>query len=126
MKKPNKPGLLDPAAICRSSDPLAVRELVTKIGDKWGIALRKQSGEYQYPNQDSEEAWLFNEAPRWMRIEAIGKIPDLLEALLKATEDTTKKINDKTAEVYELAVAMNVVAEEAQPAEQKESHAQPA
>jgi DNA-binding HxlR family transcriptional regulator len=39
MKKPSKPGLLDPAAICRSSDPMAVRELLTKIGDKWTIFL---------------------------------------------------------------------------------------
>ncbi len=37
MKKANKSGLLDPAAICRSSDPMAVRELLTKIGDKWTI-----------------------------------------------------------------------------------------
>jgi len=37
MKKPNKAAQLDPAAICRSSDPLAVRELLTKIGDKWTI-----------------------------------------------------------------------------------------
>jgi len=37
MKKTSKPGLLDPAAICRSSDPMAVRELLTKIGDKWTI-----------------------------------------------------------------------------------------
>jgi DNA-binding HxlR family transcriptional regulator len=37
MKKTTKPGLLDPAAICRSSDPMAVRELLTKIGDKWTI-----------------------------------------------------------------------------------------
>ena len=28
---------LDPAAICRSSDPLAVRELLSRIGDKWTI-----------------------------------------------------------------------------------------
>ena len=28
---------LDPAAICRSLDPMAVRELLTKIGDKWTI-----------------------------------------------------------------------------------------
>jgi DNA-binding HxlR family transcriptional regulator len=28
---------LDPAAICRSLDPTAVRELLTKIGDKWKI-----------------------------------------------------------------------------------------
>lgn len=37
MKKTSKSGLLDPAAICRSSDPMAVRELLTKIGDKWTI-----------------------------------------------------------------------------------------
>ena len=37
MKKPSKAAQLAPAAICRSSDPLAVRELLTKIGDKWTI-----------------------------------------------------------------------------------------
>jgi len=37
MKKPNKAGALDPAAICKSSDPMAVRELLTKIGDRWTI-----------------------------------------------------------------------------------------
>jgi len=37
MGKPSQPRQLDPAAICRSSDPLAVRELLTKIGDKWTI-----------------------------------------------------------------------------------------
>ncbi|WP_084143517.1 winged helix-turn-helix transcriptional regulator [Methylocapsa acidiphila] len=39
MKKPSKAGHLDPAAICRSSDPMAVRELLTKIGDKWTILV---------------------------------------------------------------------------------------
>ncbi|WP_374547574.1 winged helix-turn-helix transcriptional regulator, partial [Rhodoblastus sp.] len=35
--KPSQTRQLDPAAICRSSDPMAVRELLTKIGDKWTI-----------------------------------------------------------------------------------------
>jgi DNA-binding HxlR family transcriptional regulator len=39
MKKPSKPGRLDPAAICRSADPMAVRELLTTVGDKWTIFL---------------------------------------------------------------------------------------
>jgi DNA-binding HxlR family transcriptional regulator len=39
MKKPSKAGPLDPAAVCRSSDPMAVRELLTKIGDKWTIIV---------------------------------------------------------------------------------------
>ncbi|HMD84038.1 MAG TPA: hypothetical protein VKO18_04985 [Terriglobia bacterium] len=89
----------------------------SKIGDKWGIALRKASGNYNYPEQDSEELWLFNDAPRWMRIEAVGKIPDLLEALLKEAEETTKKIRNKTTQVYELAAAMSKVGQEAQDAE---------
>jgi DNA-binding HxlR family transcriptional regulator len=37
MGKPNPIRQLDPAAICRSSDPMAVRELLTKVGDKWTI-----------------------------------------------------------------------------------------
>lgn len=37
MSRPNPIRQLDPAAICRSSDPLAVRELLTKVGDKWTI-----------------------------------------------------------------------------------------
>ena len=37
MTKPSQRGPLDPAAICKSSDPMAVRELLTKIGDKWTI-----------------------------------------------------------------------------------------
>lgn len=37
MKSPANLVALDPAAICRSSDPMAVRELLTKIGDMWTI-----------------------------------------------------------------------------------------
>ncbi|GAA4482200.1 MULTISPECIES: winged helix-turn-helix transcriptional regulator [Gluconacetobacter] len=39
MGKPHKTKQLDPAAVCRSSDPMAVRELLTKIGDKWTIFI---------------------------------------------------------------------------------------
>lgn len=37
MKSPSKDDHLDPVAVCRSPDPMAVRELLTKIGDKWTI-----------------------------------------------------------------------------------------
>jgi hypothetical protein len=97
----------------------------TKIRDKWGVALRTASGNYNWPNDDSEELWLFNDAPRWMRIEAVGKIPDLLEELLRQAEDTTKKIKNKTTQAYELAAAMSKVAQEVQAAE-GEQHEHPA
>jgi hypothetical protein len=91
----------------------------TKIGDKWGIALKASDGNYSYPERDSAEKWLFNDAPRWMRIEAVGKIPDLLDGLVKQAEETTKKIKTKTEEALALAAAMSKVIEEVQPAGQK-------
>src|ERR1700689_3915772 len=35
MARPSTGRQLDPGAIFRTSDPIAVRELLTKIGDKW-------------------------------------------------------------------------------------------
>jgi hypothetical protein len=91
----------------------------SRVGDKWGIALKTAGGNYNRPEHDSEERWLFKDAPRWMRIEAVGKVPDLLEALLKQAEETTKKIKAKTEEAYALAEAMGKVVEEVRPAGQK-------
>ena len=90
-----------------------------KVKDKWGIGLKTSSGNYASPERDSEELWLFNDAPRWMRTVAVGKIPDLLEALLKKAQDTTKAIKKKTVQVYEFAAAINAIAEDDQPAKQK-------
>jgi DNA-binding HxlR family transcriptional regulator len=39
MKNAGKNKHLDPAAVCGHKDPVAVRELLTKIGDKWSIFL---------------------------------------------------------------------------------------
>lgn len=90
-----------------------------KVGDKWGIALKTVRGNHNYPDHDSEEKWLFNDSPRWMRVEAVGKIPDLLEALLKQTDETTKKIKVKTEEALSLAIAMQKATDEVQSVEHK-------
>ncbi len=78
----------------------------TKIRDRWGIALRGRKGNCNNPQFDQSEEWLFNEGPRWLRIVAVGKIPELLEALLKQAEDTTKKIKGKTAEAQQIGAAI--------------------
>ena len=59
---------------------------------------------------DEVEEWAFNDAPRWMRIEAVGMIPELLEHLVEQVEDATKKIKGKTTEARSLAAAINAVA----------------
>ncbi len=39
MKKNNRKKPLNSTYVCGSEDPLAVRELLTKVGDKWSIFL---------------------------------------------------------------------------------------
>jgi hypothetical protein len=83
-----------------------------KVGTKWGIALRAVSGNYNWPDDAEVESWLFNEAPRRLRIEGIAKIPDLLEALIKVSEETTEKIRTKTTHAKQLAFAITQAASE--------------
>lgn len=90
----------------------------TKLKDAWGIALRTRSG-IQDDDDDSVEVWAFNDAPRWMRIEGVGKLPDLLDALLKQAEDTTKKLTAKVTQANELATAISAIADELAALEQK-------
>ncbi len=78
----------------------------TKLKDAWGIALRTRSGDHNEPAEDSEETWAYNEASRWMRIEGLARLPDLIDALLKQAQDTTKTIKGKMAQAYELAKAI--------------------
>jgi len=78
----------------------------TQVGKRWGIALKRASG-HEYAETYDEDVCLFSDAPRWMQIESVGKIPDLFDELIKRTEDTTKKIRAKTIEARDLAAAIN-------------------
>lgn len=86
----------------------------SKVGRKWGIAIRKSSGNQTYEDHN-EEVWLFNDAPRWMQVESIGKLPDVFDDLIQRTEETTNKIKAKTSETQELAAAIKAVASEVTP-----------
>src|ERR1700733_7421329 len=39
MKKDSKNQPLEPSYVCKSKDPMAVRELLCKVGDKWTIFI---------------------------------------------------------------------------------------
>ena len=85
----------------------------TLSGDNWGLSLRSRSGnEFADPDTYREEVWGFNDAPHWMRIQAIGKIADLLDTPIKRTDETTKQIQTKTPEVQEVAAALKSASEE--------------
>lgn len=89
----------------------------TKVASAWGLAIRTTNGDYSR-DAHHEEVWSFNEAPRWMRIEAVGKLPDLLEEIIKRTEDTTKRIQAKTKQASEIAAALAAAAQSAEGSEE--------
>ena len=81
-----------------------------KIGNRWGIALCTRKGDHNNPDEEEFDSWLFNDAPRWLRVEGVEKIPDLLEALIKNTEETTAKIKGKIDHAKQLAGALEQAA----------------
>ena len=45
-----------------------------KVNNRWGIALRTVAGNNNQPEEATVEEWLFNEAPRALRIEALEEV----------------------------------------------------
>lgn len=76
-----------------------------KIGGKWGIALRTVN-EVVYRDDSDIEQWLFNDAPRQLRLKAIDFIPDMLCELSKEAANFTEKITKKTVDVQQLVSAL--------------------
>jgi hypothetical protein len=75
-----------------------------KVGRKWGLALSTVSGNFNWPEPvEEEEEWLFNDAPRWMRIEALDHIPNLLELLVEQANTFAENLRKKTEHARELA-----------------------
>ena len=73
-----------------------------KVNGKWGIALQRAWGANRENDFDREGPWLFNEAPREMRLKSVDAIPKLIEALSSAASEMTKKVQEKTRGVREL------------------------
>jgi hypothetical protein len=84
-----------------------------KIGAKWGIALCSSSNDEAGGEETLDGLWLFNDAPRELRLAGIDKIPEVIEALGKEAFDATKRIQQKTEEVRELAGAIGSLRDEA-------------
>ncbi len=95
----------------------------SKIGKEWCIGLSSRSGNYHWGDHDSVEEWAFKDAPRWMRIEAIAKVPDLLEALVKQSQETTEKLRKRTEQVLELGAAMSKALDEIEGEKKAGGHA---
>jgi hypothetical protein len=90
-----------------------------KVDGKWGIALREVTGYLPENVDETEEIWPFGDAPRALRTEAVGKIPDLLDKMLQLTEEATQNLKEKTEQAAEVAfLVSNLVPNTPPPAPQ--------
>jgi hypothetical protein len=77
-----------------------------KISGKWGISLRKVDGNYTDEDDERVESWLFNDAPRFIRLAAIDKIPKLIDMLSNEAVNTAMKLRDRLADAQSISVAV--------------------
>jgi hypothetical protein len=78
-----------------------------KIDGKWGLGLRTVSGNHKRPDDESVHEWSFNDAPRFLRVGAIEKLPELLEQLTKEAEATARKISESVEQAKSVAAAIS-------------------
>jgi hypothetical protein len=74
-----------------------------KASGRWGFFIEEFTDQVDWPEYDDFESWPFTEAPRQLRITAVDKIPELLEALVKESAETTKALVKKVEYATELA-----------------------
>ena len=84
-----------------------------KVNGKWGIALQRVSGDDAGPDEP-EGPWLYNDAPRDMRLESVDKIPEVIEELSKEASKAAKIIQEKTRQVGEFAAVIEQMTKTAQ------------
>ena len=80
-----------------------------KTNGPWGIALRRTEAMLGDP-PEKIELQPFNEAPRTLRLLALDKIPELIEALSKQAFETTKQIQSKLEDVQTVVRALEPAA----------------
>jgi len=77
----------------------------TKINGKWDLAIREV--ELRPPDDNDEYVWRFNEAPLWMRLEAISHLPDFMTTLVKRADEMREKTEAATARALELLAGLD-------------------
>ena len=80
-----------------------------RVNGKWGLAIRIASGHEYAESFSSYEEWLFNDAPRALRLDAVDKIPELFEQLTKVVTATAESVDKKLKKLEEFASAVSAV-----------------
>lgn len=77
-----------------------------RFGGKWGISLRRSEGNYNHEPEGGSTTWLFADAPRVDRIEAIDKLGVLIEKLTQEASTVVGKVEGKVEYARQVVAAI--------------------
>ena len=80
---------------------------IRRVHGNWRLAIRTIEGPEHDPAVRSQEVWPFSDAPRHLRVKAVDKLPELIEALVKTTDATASRLKKKVAPATRLADAIS-------------------
>ena len=84
----------------------------TKVSGQWGVALRSFDVGVM-GDREHDELWRFNDGPRMMRLDAVEKLPDLLEELVKKADKFTRQMQEGTQTASHVIAALHAAADSA-------------
>jgi hypothetical protein len=84
-----------------------------KIGGRWGLCLCTVEIDARpdpFGSEETKDSWLFNDAPRSLRIRAIEHVPALVDALAKEVTQTAKRVSEGAEFAQQLAGSISAMA----------------
>lgn len=91
-----------------------------KVSRKWGLAISRTVVDLDGMPLTDEE-WHFNDAPRRYRVQALEKLPELLEDMAKTAGKTATELREKTTLAQQVADTISQMVP-SKPARRKAGH----
>ena len=79
-----------------------------KVSQQWGLAIRYEATIDGAPHE--EEEWRYSDAPRAYRLEALEKLPELLDKLVETSGKTAAKLRKTITVTKQVAETMSKIA----------------
>lgn len=79
----------------------------SRVNGHWGICVRTVTGSTYHPHETTVTPWHFNESPLYLRPQAVAKLPDLVEALVKTAPNVEQKLRSAADQAAQIAQAIN-------------------
>jgi hypothetical protein len=83
-----------------------------KMKGRWGLTLWAGTVDSEEDSETPTGSWLFNDAPRSLRLRAIEHIPELVEALANEASHTAKRVSEQAHYALKLAESIRVIAKD--------------